>query len=163
MLLAKRTLRRLFDLGVVIKGIDGALEVAGGVLFLVIDPQTLGTLILSLTAHEISEDPSDLVANLVRHGLGHLSANTSVFAGVYLLGHGLVKLFLMVFLLRGKLWAYLAALWFLGAFIPYQVYRIVLTNSLGLIALTGFDVVVMALIWHEYRFRMKEPGTSVTR
>ena len=160
MLVGERSLRRLFDLGVIIKGIDGALEVAGGVLFLVVDPQTLSTIVRSLTAHEISEDPSDLVANLLRHGLGHLSSNTTLFAGAYLLGHGLVKLFLMVFLLREKLWAYLAALWFLGAFIPYQVYRIVLTHSFGLTALTVFDLVVIALIWHEYRFRRQARLTS---
>ena len=160
MIVAERTLRRLFDLGVIFKGIDGALEVAGGVLFLVIDPRTLSTIVRSLTAHEISEDPSDLVANLLRHGLGHLSSNTTLFTGAYLLGHGLVKLFLMVFLLREKLWAYLAALWFLGAFVPYQVYRIVLTHSLGLIALTVFDLVVMALIWHEYHVRTQARLTS---
>jgi len=72
----------------------------------------------------------------------------------------LVKLFLVVFLLRGKLWAYLAALWFLGAFVPYQVYRIVLTHSVGLIALTVFDLVVMVLIWHEYHVRKQARLTS---
>src|ERR1700675_4576511 len=111
MIVPERTLRRLFDVGVIIKGIDGALEVAGGVMFLVVNPQTLSTIVLSITAHEVSEDPSDLVANLLRDGLGHISSNTTLFAGVYLLGHGLAKLFLVVYLLRGKLWAYLAALW----------------------------------------------------
>jgi uncharacterized membrane protein len=56
--------------------------------------------------------------------------------------------------------AYLAALWFLGAFVPYQVYRIVLTHSLGLIALTVVDLVVMALIWHEYHVRTQARLTS---
>src|SRR5258708_26340436 len=128
MIVGERTLRRLFDLGVVFKGIDGALEVAGGVLFLVIDPRTLSTIVRSLTAHEISEDPSDLVANLLRHGLGHLSSNTTLFAGAYLLGHGLVKLFLLVFLLPHKLSPYLAALCSLAPFLPSQVYRIALTH-----------------------------------
>jgi uncharacterized membrane protein len=160
MLVPERTLRRLFDFGVIIKGIDGALEVAGGTLFVMVNPQTLSTIILSLTAHEISEDPSDLIANLLRHSLGDLSSNTTVFAGVYLLGHGLAKVFLVVSLLRGKLWAYPAALWFLGAFVLYQLYRIVLTPSLGLAALTVFDVVVMALTWHEYQVRTQARLTS---
>jgi uncharacterized membrane protein len=155
MIVPERTLRRLFDLGVIIKGIDGALEVAGGIMFVVVNPQTLSTIVLSLTAHELSQDPTDLVANLLRHSLGHVSSNTTLFAGAYLMGHGLVKLLLVVSLLRGKLWAYLAALWFLGAFVLYQFYRIVLTHSLGLTALTVFDVVVMSLIWHEYHFRMQ--------
>jgi uncharacterized membrane protein len=36
-------------------------------------------------------------------------------------------------------------------FIGYQVYRIVLSPTLGLIALTGFDIVIGALTWREYR------------
>jgi uncharacterized membrane protein len=160
MMVPERTLRRLFDLGVIIKGLDGVLEVAGGILFLVVNPQTLSTLVLSLTAHEVSEDPSDLVANLLRQGFGHLSVNTTHFAGAYLLGHGLAKLFLAASLLRGKLWAYPAALWFLGAFVLYQVYRIVLAPSLALTALTLFDVVVMALVSHEYRLRKQARLTS---
>src|SRR5258708_12786726 len=99
MIVAERTLRRLFDLGVIFKGIDGALEVAGGVLFLVIDPRTLSTIVRSLTAHEISEDPADLVANLLRHGLGPLSSNPTLFSAPHFLGHRLVNLFLMLFLL----------------------------------------------------------------
>jgi uncharacterized membrane protein len=35
-------------------------------------------------------------------------------------------------------------------FIGYQVYRIVLSPTLGLIALTGFDIVIVALAWREY-------------
>jgi len=147
------TLHRLFDLGVIIKGIDGALEVAGGVMFVLVKPQTLNAMVLFLTAHEISEDPADLVANLLRHSVRHLSSNTTLFAGVYLLGHGFTKLFLVVGLLRGKLWAYPAALWFLAALVVYQLYRILLTHSLALTGLTAFDLVVMSLIWHEYHFR----------
>src|SRR6266540_2330035 len=99
MIIPDRTLHRLFDFGVVIKGIDGALELAGGVLLVVVKPLTLNAMIVFLTAHEISEDPADLVANLLRNSVRHLSMNTTLFAGVYLLAHGLVKLFLVVALL----------------------------------------------------------------
>lgn len=149
----ERMLRRFFDLGVIIKGIDGALEVAGGVLLILVTPRTLNTTVLFLTAHELSEDPADLVANLMRRGAGHLSTKATLFASAYLLGHGLTKLLLAVGLLRGKQWAYPAALWFLGAFVLYQSYRIVLTHSPGLVLLTVFDGIVMVLTWHEYQFR----------
>lgn len=156
----ERALHRLFDLGVIIKGIDGALEVAGGVAFLLVKPGTLSALVAFLTAHEISEDPADLVANLLRHGAQQLTSSTTLFAGAYLLVHGLAKLFLVAGLLRGRLWAYPAALWFLTAFVLYQAYRLVLTLSFGLAVLTGFDLVVMFLIWHEYRFRKQAGLTS---
>jgi len=53
-------------------------------------------------------------------------------------------------LLRNKLWAYPWLIGVLLIFIGYQVYRIVLSPTLGLIALTGFDIVIVALAWREY-------------
>ena len=61
--------------------------------------------------------------------------------------------FLVAGLLRGKLWVYPAALWFLAAFAGYQSYRFALDHSLALLALTIVDLVVMWLIWREYRYR----------
>ena len=39
----------------------------------------------------------------------------------------------------------------LAAFIGYQVYRIALTGSVPMILLTVFDLVVIVLVWIEYR------------
>ena len=39
----------------------------------------------------------------------------------------------------------------LVVFIGYQLYRIVLNPTVGLIALTIFDALVLALTWREYR------------
>jgi uncharacterized membrane protein len=39
----------------------------------------------------------------------------------------------------------------LGLFVVYQLYRFAYTHGVGLIALSLFDVFVVALIWHEWR------------
>jgi uncharacterized membrane protein len=62
-----------------------------------------------------------------------------------------VKVVLVAALLRNKLWAYPVSLVVLGLFIFYQLYRFSYTHSPALIALSVFDVLVIALIWHEYR------------
>jgi uncharacterized membrane protein len=41
-------------------------------------------------------------------------------------------------------------------FIAYQLYRIVLNPSAGLIALTVFDALVVALTWREYRRQRRQ-------
>jgi predicted membrane protein DUF2127 len=46
---------------------------------------------------------------------------------------------------------YPASLVVLALFIAYQVYRYTYAPSIGLIVLTVLDLVVMALVWHEYR------------
>lgn len=57
----------------------------------------------------------------------------------------------MIGLLREKLIAYPASLAALAGFIAYQIYRYSYTHSVGLLVLTAFDLIVMALVWHEWR------------
>ena len=153
----RQKLHRLFEIGIIIKGVDGVLEILGGVLFLFVSPRTLNSIVIFLTAHELSEDPHDLVARWLRHAVENLSSDTKLFASVYLLIHGLIKVFLVAGLLRGKLWAYPTALGVLGTFILYQLYRFTHTHSLALLAFTVFDIVIVFLVWREYRVQ-RRPG-----
>ena len=72
----------------------------------------------------------------------------------------MVKLALVIGLLKGKLWSYPASLIVLGLFIVYQLYRFSYTHGAGLIVLTILDVVVMGLIWHEYRLMRRHMPTQ---
>jgi uncharacterized membrane protein len=77
---------------------------------------------------------------------------------VYLLVHGAVKVVLVIALLLNKLWAYPCLIIVLLIFIGYQLYRIALEPSVGLIALTTFDAVIVALTWREYRRQRRIPN-----
>jgi uncharacterized membrane protein len=140
--LERKIEHRLFLLSVWSKGIAGLLETIGGVILL-------------LTAPELAEDPSDRVATLLQHIVHELGADTKRFASSYLIVHGLIKVFLVAGLLGGRLWSYLVSLWFLAAFIVYQTYRFLFTHSLWLIALNTVDLIVAFLIWREYQARKK--------
>ena len=142
----------LFQIGVGLKGLDGALETIGGLLLLFTTRTTLDNLVGWLTAGELQEDPRDFVANHLVEFFHHLSINTQHFAAIYLLTYGIAKMGLVAGLLRGKLWSYPAALSILGLFLVYQVYRLSHTHSLGLAVLTLLDVAILALIWREYRY-----------
>jgi hypothetical protein len=61
----RRLLHALFYIGVIAKGIDGTLEIVGGVLLLFISSTQLQPIARLLTQHELAEDPRDLVANYV--------------------------------------------------------------------------------------------------
>jgi uncharacterized membrane protein len=65
-------LDQAFEVGIILKGLDGVLEVAGGLLLLVVSPATIARVVTSLTQHELSEDPHDFLAtHLLKtaHGL----------------------------------------------------------------------------------------------
>jgi uncharacterized membrane protein len=144
-------LHRVFALGIWLKGIDGVLEIIGGVILLLTSNAALNQLVIALTQHELVEDPHDWIATAARQAVAQLSVGTQVFGGVYLVAHGLAKVVLAVGLLRGHRWAYPVAIGFLGLFIAYQLYRLSYQFSLGLLLLTLFDGAIVALTWREYR------------
>ena len=80
-----------------------------------------------------------------------LTGSTVVFAALYLLSHGLVKMVLVGALLRNKLWAYPWMIGFLAVFIVYQLYRMTFAPTLGLATLTIFDAFIAWLTYREYR------------
>lgn len=150
-------LDRLFEFGIILKGLDGILETIGGLLLLAVTPATINRLAARLTQHELSEDPNDSIAShLLRYAHG-LAGSAVTFAAVYLLLHGITKIVLVAALLRNQIWAYPWMLAFLLIFIGYQLYRIVLSPTFGLIALTIFDSLIVWLTWREWR---KQPAKS---
>ena len=144
-------LDRLFVVGIVAKGLNGVVELVGGVLLLLVTPATLQRLAASWTHGELSEDPHDLVATHLLHTADGLTGTAVLFGAVYLLVHGLVKVVLVVAVLRDQLWAYPWLIVVLLLFIAYQLYRIALNPTAGLVGLTMFDAVIVVLTWREYR------------
>lgn len=144
-------LDRAFAVGIILKGVDGVLEVAGGLLLVVVSPTTIDRVTRALTQHELSEDPHDYLATHLLHAAGSLTGSSLEFGALYLISHGVVKIALVAALLRNKLWAYPWMIVFLIAFIAYQIYRMTFALSIGLLALTAFDIVVVWLTYREYR------------
>ena len=149
-----------FVVGIVAKGLDGIVELVGGLLLVLVTPAAINRFVVNITQHELSEDPNDLIAtHLLRLSSG-LTGSAVRFAAVYLLLHGAVKIVLVVALLRTKLWAYPWTIGFLVVFIVYQLYRIVVTPAAWLVALTVFDAAVAGLTWREWRKQRVEPHPS---
>jgi uncharacterized membrane protein len=146
-----------FEIGIWFKGLDGMLEMLGGILFLAVSRAVLNHIVITLTQHELNEDPGDWFANMARHASNHLSHGTKIWGGLYLLGHGAVKLFLAINILRGKMWAYPSAIVVIAIFILIQGAKLGLHFSFPLLIATAIDIVIVLLIWREYR-RAKRTG-----
>ena len=146
-----RTAHVLFDIGVIGKGIDGVLEILGGVLLFWVNPMQIHSVVRALTQHELSEDPHDLVATYLRNSAEHLSSGSQEFASAYLLWHGIVKVVVVAALLRKWRWAYPTAIFAFSLSLIYQLYRYTHTHAPELLALSSVDVFVIGLTWLEYR------------
>ena len=150
-----KSLDRAFRITIILKGLDGILEVIGGVALLILSPASIEHLVRFLTAHELAQDPHDYIARHLLHSASLLSRSATVYGGIYLLSHGVAKVVLIGFVLKDKLWAYPLIMGLLGVFIVYQVYRLTYRVSFGLIALTLFDMLVVWLTWREYRIKRR--------
>src|SRR5262245_10760387 len=142
---------RAFLVSVFLKGAHALIECISGLALALISTETIASLVRALTQDELVEDPHDFLASHLQAWAQGFSLQSKHFYAFYLLSHGLVKVFLVIGLLRGKTWSYPASLVVLGLFILYQLYRYSYTGSIGLLVLTVFDMVVMAMIWWEYR------------
>jgi uncharacterized membrane protein len=143
-------LDRAFEIGIIGKGINGLAEIIGGTLLLFLTPDKIHHLVAALTIGELSEDPHDFVATHLLHTATGLTGNGLLFGAIYLLAHGIVKVVLVTALLVNKLWAYPWMITVLILFIGYQLYRIALHPTVGMVALTIFDLVIVVLTWREY-------------
>lgn len=148
----RRNMREvLFLVSVWFKGLDGLLELIGGIALFAVTPGLILHVIRFLTQDEIAEDPRDLIANALRRSARHLTFATEHFMAVYLLVHGVVKVVLVWALLARVLVAYPISMVIFACLIVYQLYRYTFTHGAGLLFLSGLDFVVIALIFLEYR------------
>lgn len=147
----EQRIHEAFEVGIWLKGAHALLECVGGLILALVSAQTIGTLINRVTQDDFIEDHHDRLATFLQHMAQGFSVKSEHFYAFYLLSHGVVKLFLVGGLIRSKLWAYPASLVLMGLFIGYQLYRYSYTHGFGLILLTLFDLIVIGLVWHEYR------------
>jgi uncharacterized membrane protein len=158
----ERRIHQIFVISVLLKGAHALIECIGGIALYLISTSTIETLVERATQEELIEDPNDFVATHLLGMAQHFSVATKSFYAFYLLSHGLVKILLVVGLLKNQLWSYPASLVALAVFIAYQVYRFSYTHSAGLILLTVFDLIVMGLIWHEWRLVRRVQTSSAS-
>ncbi len=153
---AKDLLRDAFRTGITAKGVDGLLEIAGGVLVWFLQPSAMGRALRALSLHELSRDRHDFIAIHLLHVSERLAHSAPLFASIFLLSHGLVKVLLAIALWMNELWAYPLAIGVFVAFSIYQVYRFAHTHSIGLMILTVVDIVIVGLTWAEWRVQKSE-------
>ena len=159
-ILSETNIRRFFRISLVFKGVFSVLEVVGGLVAYFITQRFLLNIVTAVTQEELSEDPRDFIAHYLVQSAGHLSVSSQHFAAFYLVSHGIIKTWLIVGLLRNKLWYYPIAMIVFVLFVAYQLFRFQITHSIWLLAITVVDAVVIGLTWHEYWYLRRLPTSS---
>ncbi len=147
----KSLLDKSYEIGLLLKGIDGTIELIGALLLIFVPPHLFESAAHGLTRAELASDPDSFVANHLVHAAHTLAQGHNLFATLFLLTHGIVKVTLVVCLLRNKVWAYPYALVALGLFLVYQLYEMIVNPTVGMGFLTVLDAVIIGLVWREWQ------------
>jgi uncharacterized membrane protein len=149
----------LFRVGVVLKGIDAALETVGGLILLLVPSDDIGQFIVTITQYQLVQTSHPLFAKAVQKSI-EVTTEHHWWAGLFLLSHGSVKLLIIIGMVLKKLWAYRVGLVVFVGLVVYQIGHILETHSAGLLILTAFDVAFIFLAWREYR-RIRQKRAAV--
>ena len=143
-------MKPLLRTGLWLKGINGALELLGGLLLLVIPAGTLTKVILAIASFETGPELQNWVLRGITDGLAKVAAE-STFALFYLFSHGAIKVFLAAALLRDLHWAYPVALAVFGLLAGYEIVRFALHPSVAMGLIIAIDLAVLTLIAVHWR------------
>jgi uncharacterized membrane protein len=152
---------RLFWVAIAVKGLDGGLQLIGGLVLLVIRPSVVTGLAHMVLTRDLLGNPNGLFALHFEAATEHFAqGGTRWFAITYLLLHGVVKVALVIALVRKVMPAYPIAAVVLGAFVIYEVFRAVRTHSIALPIFAAIDVLIIIFVVREYLELRRERATA---
>lgn len=149
----ERNILWLFDLALILKILNGALEMLAALLVLFVPPSLVLKLAEFATSNELAQDIDDPVATALQSAAQSFAVHTHYFLAFYLALHGFVKVLLVMGIFAKKRIAYPLFMVALALFGSYELYRGFLLNDLLLKAIGIFDLALIMLTAHEYHRR----------
>lgn len=144
----EHVVHEFFLASVILKGLISVAEVVAGIAVLLIPPQTIISLTLSLLNYL---PVASIQAKLIQE-VSVFTSGTALFIAFYLLSRGLIKVALVWAMLKRIVIAYPLSLGVLTLLVLYQLYQLVsFPFSLIVFAITIFDLVVMYFIYREWK------------
>jgi uncharacterized membrane protein len=156
----KTLLDKTYEIGLILKAVNGTFELIGGILVLALSPNAINGVTRFLTESALETNPHNYIAVHIAKAGADLASGHNIFAAAFLLTHGLVKVVLVFCLLTNRLWAYPWALVLLSVFLVYQAYQLITSPSLGMAFLTVLDIFIIWLINREWKVVKQEQATK---
>jgi uncharacterized membrane protein len=143
----------LFDFALIVKVINGALEMLVALLILFVPPALVLKLAEYATNGELAQDSGDPVALFIQTTAHSYAIHTHYLLAVYLAAHGLIKVLLVIGIFMQKKIAYPLFMIALAFFGSYEAYRGFLRGEILLQIFAILDIALLILTAYEYRRR----------
>ena len=147
----KSFVHRAFWLSLFLKGLDGLLQLLGGIVVLFFEPGTLGKTYRYLTRFLMGHRTDNPEAQFIRDAAHSFHMSTEILVFVYLVSHGIIKVLLVYGLLKERLWVFPAALAGFGFFLVLEIFRISQHFYWAIAALMCIDVFVITMVILEWK------------
>lgn len=142
-----------FDLALLLKVVNGGLEILAAVLILLVPPSFVLRIAEFATSGEVGQDAGDFIALSIRSAAQSFAVHSHYLLAFYLALHGAIKVLLVIGIFAGKRVAYPLFMLALALFGTYEAYRGFARQELLLQALAVFDLSLLVLTSYEYRRR----------
>lgn len=142
---------KLFRVAVLLKGLDGVVQLLGGVLLLFLPPAAITRLAHAVVARDLLGPPSGALAGHFEVAVEHFAGGGRTFLTAFLIAHGVIKIGLVVGMWCEILPMYPVSMVALGLFVVFEVVRAVQSGSLLLPLFAALDVAIIVLVYREYR------------
>jgi len=150
-----KTLHNFFEIGIIIKLINGIFEIFAGTVLFFLNSNQIISFVQKVLWKELANDPQDVIANIIVGSVSHLSVKAKLFAVIYLIAHGIINIGLFALLSSRKLWAYPLAGFLLIIIGLYEVSIFFRTHSFIMFFLIIVDLIIILLLRFEYLRVMK--------
>ncbi|SDI98265.1 Uncharacterized membrane protein [Actinokineospora alba] len=141
-----RTRSALISLTVMVKSLDGAIQVLAALLLAAVPPAVISGIANAVITRDLLGDHTGAIAD----DLTRAAEGGRTFAVVFLLLHGVVKLGLAYALHRRAVRLYPLACLLMSALVIYESIRAVRTGSLGLVVFALLDTAVVVVVAREF-------------
>ena len=123
-LIEKKTVDKLFYIGMLIKAGAAIFEIGTGIFAIFLTTNEVLHVTQLLVEGKLAADPDNFLANYILDlGFSFTPGQTNLFLFLYLAGHGVVNMFLVISLLKKKMWAYPLSLVIFGRSSPMRAGR----------------------------------------
>jgi len=151
----ERDILWLFDLALIVKVVNGSLEMLAALLVLYVPPSVVLRLAEFATGGELAQDSDDLIATSIQSAAHSFAVHSHYLLALYLALHGIIKVLLVIGIFAKKKIAYPLFMLALAIFGAYEAYRGFVLHELLLQALAIFDLSLLVLTSYEYRRRYR--------
>jgi uncharacterized membrane protein len=149
----ERDILWFFDLALLLKAVNGGLEMLGAALILFVPPSLVLKVVAFLTGGELAQDVDDPIATALQSAAQTFTVHTHYLLAAYLALHGVIKVLLVMGIFAGKKIAYPLFMIALVLFGSYEAYRGFMRQELLLQVIAVFDFSLLVLTAYEYRRR----------